>query len=227
MAEVLHGAGARVVLVARRSDRLAELTNRLPGSLAVTSDVADTGSRQELFDRVIAEHGRVDVLVNNAGVEKSARAEDEAIEDVQRILEVNLVAPFALAQLFGRGMLERGRGSIVNVASMLGLVGVGRPPLASYTASKGGLVNLTRDLAVQWASRGVRVNALCPGWFPSDMTAVMMESEAGKSFFARNTPIGRPGLDHELDGALLFLASDASSFVTGHTLVVDGGWTAK
>jgi NAD(P)-dependent dehydrogenase (short-subunit alcohol dehydrogenase family) len=116
---------------------------------------------------------------------------------------------------------------MVNVASILGFVASGQVPQASYTASKAGVVNLTRELAVQWARRGIRVNALAPGWFPSEMTAPMFDDEGGQRFIRRGTPMGRAGEAHELDGALLFLASDASSFVTGHTVVVDGGWTAK
>lgn len=227
MAEVLHGAGASVVLAARRADRIEALAAKFERGLAVACDVTDAASRRELHRRVLDAHGAVDVLVNNAGIEVSAPAEDETLEDIQRVIDVNLVAPFALAQLFGRSMLERGSGSIVNVGSIMGVIGSGRPPLASYAASKGGIVNLTRDLAVQWARRGVRVNALCPGWFPSEMTAEMMASDAGQRYFARNTPLGRPGHEDELDGALLFLASDASAFVTGQALIVDGGWTAR
>jgi len=124
-------------------------------------------------------------------------------------------------------MLEQKSGSIVNIASILGLVGAGRIPLASYVASKGGIVLLTRELALQWARRGVRVNAIAPGWFPSEMTDGMLASESGRQWIARETPIGRPGEEHELDGALLFLATEASSYVTGQVLAVDGGWTAK
>ena len=116
---------------------------------------------------------------------------------------------------------------MVNVASMLGLVGSAPIKQASYCASKGGLVNLTRELGCQWARKGVRVNALCPGWFPTEMTAAMWGDESSEDFVARNCPMGRPGADGELDGALLFLASDASGYVTGQTLTVDGGWTAR
>jgi NAD(P)-dependent dehydrogenase (short-subunit alcohol dehydrogenase family) len=140
---------------------------------------------------------------------------------------LNLEAPFALAQQVARHVIARGeRASIVNVASMLGTVGIGRIPQASYAASKGGLVNLTRELAAQWARKGVRVNALAPGWFESEMTTGLFAEESGQAFIRRGTPMGRAGLEHELDGALLFLASDASSYVTGQVLRVDGGWTA-
>ena len=148
----------------------------------------------------------------------------------RRELEVNLVAPFELARLVARSLIEaQAPGSIVNVASIWALAGVGQIPDAGYAASKGGLVSMTRELAAQWARRGVRVNALCPGWFPSEMTigpGRIFGDERGEAWMARRTPMGRGGQEHELDGALLFLASDASSFVTGAVLPVDGGWTA-
>jgi len=126
----------------------------------------------------------------------------------------------------GRQMLDRGGGVVVNVASVLGLVGSGQIPQAGYVASKGGLVNLTRELAAQWARRGVRVNALAPGWFRTEMTEVLFADEGGQRWIRRKTPMGRAGELHELDGALLFLASDASTYVTGQVVTVDGGWTA-
>jgi NAD(P)-dependent dehydrogenase (short-subunit alcohol dehydrogenase family) len=225
--KVLTSAGARVVLAARRLDRLRELADQLPGAVAVACDVTDENSVRNLVDETLRLCGRIDVLVNNAGIGTVTPAEDERLADFRRTLEVNLVSAFALSQLAGRHMLQRGSGSIVNVASMLGLVGVGRPQLASYVASKGGLVLLTRELALQWARRGVRVNALAPGWFPSQMTDEMLASESGRQWIERDAPMGRPGKEHELDGALLFFATDASSYVTGQVLAIDGGWTAR
>jgi NAD(P)-dependent dehydrogenase (short-subunit alcohol dehydrogenase family) len=138
---------------------------------------------------------------------------------------VNLTGAFLCAQGCGRAMLAAGSGSIVNVASVLGLVGVGQIPQASYAASKGGLVSLTRELAAQWARRGVRVNALAPAWFASEMTDDMFRDERSMRWVHGRTPMGRPGEPRELIGPLLFLASDASSYVTGQVLAVDGGWT--
>jgi NAD(P)-dependent dehydrogenase (short-subunit alcohol dehydrogenase family) len=131
-----------------------------------------------------------------------------------------------MTQAVGRHMLERGNGVIINVASVVGMVGGGQIPFSSYAASKGGLVNLTRDVAAQWARRGVRVNALAPGWFPTEMTTELFTDERSMAWVGRKTPMGRAGEDHELDGALLFLAGDASTYVTGIVLPVDGGWTA-
>ena len=169
--------------------------------------------------------GQVDVLVNNAGITEVVPAEDEPLDVWDRVVSVNLRAVFVCCQRFGRVMLAQERGVIVNVASMLGLVGSGQVPQSSYAASKGGVVNMTRELAAQWARRGVRVNCLAPGWFESEMTAEMFGEERSHVWMRRNTPMGRPGREGELIGAVLFLASDASSFVTGQTVAVDGGWT--
>ena len=124
-------------------------------------------------------------------------------------------------------MVSRGSGAIVNVASMLGLVGSTPIKQANYCASKGAVINLTRELALQWARKGVRVNALCPGWFPSEMTAPMLDDDSSQRFIATNSPIPRMGEDWELDGPLLLLATDAGGFMTGQALVIDGGWTAR
>jgi NAD(P)-dependent dehydrogenase (short-subunit alcohol dehydrogenase family) len=225
-ARVLDAAGADVVLAARRLDRIEALARELPRAMAVKSDVSDSGDVERLVETALASRGRIDVLVNNAGIANPMPAEQESVEHFRKVLEINLVATFALTQRVGRAMLESGRGSVVNVASVLGFVASGRVPQASYAASKAGVVNLTRELAVQWARRGVRVNGIAPGWFLSEMTAEMFADERGSAWIRRYTPMGRPGAPHELDGALLFLASDASSFVTGQTIAVDGGWIA-
>jgi NAD(P)-dependent dehydrogenase (short-subunit alcohol dehydrogenase family) len=229
LAEGLAAAGAKLVLSARREDRLKELAARLERGgcecLAVRCDVAEEASIDELVARTLERFGRADVLVNNAGITEVVPAAEEPVESFDRVLAVNLRGVFVCAQRFGRHMIERGGGAIVNVASMLGLVGSGQVPQASYAASKGGVINLTRELAAQWARKGVRVNALAPGWFASEMTAEMFGSEQSQAWMRSRTPMGRPGREGELVGALLFLASDASSFVTGQTLAVDGGWT--
>ncbi|MDQ2753939.1 MAG: glucose 1-dehydrogenase [Actinomycetota bacterium] len=225
-AEVLAGAGAEVVLAARRVDRLEELAGRLPGATAVACDVSKQGDLQRLVDTTLARTGRIDVLVNNAGVSDPGPAELEDIDQFRQVIDINLTAVFALSQLVARHMLERGSGSIIQVASVLGLVGCGQIPQAGYAASKGGVVILAKELAAQWARRGIRVNALCPGWFPSEMTADMFSDEGTARWVRRKTPMGRGGDNHELDGALLFLASDASSYVTGVALPVDGGFSA-
>ena len=227
-ARVLDGAGARVVVAARRLDRLEKLAAELRDALPVACDLSDPDAPRALVEATVARYGAVDVLVNNAGIDFFAPALEEPVDEFRAVLEVNLVAPFALAQLSARSMVESGSGgAIVNIASLWGLVGVGQIPMASYAASKGGLVNLTRELAAQWARKGVRVNTLAPGWFRTEMTEGRMFGDEGSERWMRGrTPMGRGGDEHELDGALLFLASDASSFVTGQVLCVDGGWTA-
>jgi hypothetical protein len=224
-ARVLSGAGADVVVAARRAQRVEALANELDG-VAVPCDVVNADDRERLLATTFDRFGRVDILVNNAGVGTPQAAESETPDRFAEVLDVNLTAAFAVSQLVGRSMLEAGRGSIVNVVSILGLVSAGQIPFPSYAASKGGLIALTRELAGQWSRRGVRVNALAPGWFESEMTAEMFADEKSMGWVRRKAPMGRPGQPHELDGALLFLASDASSYVTGQVLAVDGGWTA-
>jgi NAD(P)-dependent dehydrogenase (short-subunit alcohol dehydrogenase family) len=225
----LAGAGAQVVVTARRQERLDALVERIRATggdaLAVACDIASAAEVDRLVGAALARFGHVDVLVNNAGFVEVVPAESEPLDTFEAVVDVNLVGAFRCAQRCGREMLAQGSGAIVNVASILGVVGVGQIPQASYAASKGGLVNLTRELAAQWARRGVRVNALAPAWFPSEMTAEMFADERSQEWMKQRTPLGRPGRVEELVGPLLFLASDASSYVTGHVLLVDGGWT--
>lgn len=221
-ARVLDAAGANVVLVARREERLRELSRELRHAEVVAADLGDPTVAQSVIDAVEERSGRLDVLVNNAGTSSVVPAQEESLEGFERVLRLNLTSAFALAQA-GRQLM--GAGSIINVASMFGIVGSGQIPQASYSASKGGLISLTRELAAQWSRSGPRVNALCPGFFPSEMTTQMMDDERSLRWLRGRMPMGRPGQAEELDGALLFLASDASSYMTGQQIVVDGGWT--
>jgi hypothetical protein len=224
-ARVLHGAGATVVAAARRTDRLealaADLGERL---IPVACDVSVDDDCRRLVE---AAGPRVDILVNNAGIGTAHPAENEPLEFWRQVIDVNLTGLFVLTQLTGRKMLAQGSGSIVNIASVLGLVAAAPIKQASYCASKGAVVNLTRELGCQWARKGVRVNAIAPGWFPSEMTSDMTDDPSSTEFVRRNCPMGRFGAEDELDGVLLFLASDASTYVTGVTIPVDGGWTAR
>ncbi len=227
-ARVLDAAGARVVVAARRVERLEELAGELRDALPIACDLAEVGAPAALVTAALAHYDRVDILVNNAGTSDPTPAFDETTEKFTATLRVNLVAPFELARECARAMVGSGDGgTIVNVASLWGLVGVGQIPEAGYAASKGGLVNLTRELAAEWARKGVRVNCLAPGWFRSEMTeGVMFGDERSERWLEQRTPMGRGGEAHELDGALLFLASDASSFMTGQVVCIDGGWTS-
>ncbi|CAA0105365.1 Gluconate 5-dehydrogenase [Mycolicibacterium vanbaalenii] len=223
----LQAAGAKVVVAARRMDRLESLCATHPELVAMPCDIADLDSAEAVHRAIEERVGPIDILVNNAGTSIPARAEDEDLSDFRYVMDVNLVGAFRLTQLVGRRMIERGGGNIINVASILGLVAAAPNRQAAYCASKGGLINLTRELAVQWARHGIRVNALAPGFFPSEATAELLDDDAGSSYIRRNTPMARAGRDGELSGALLLLASDAGSFITGQVLAVDGGWTAR
>jgi len=226
-ARVLHAAGARVVLTARRKERLDAVADELPGAEVIPGDIASSSDREAIVAETLRRCGAVDVLVNNAGVGYTVSIEDEDLDEFRTTMEVNVTAVWHLSKLAGAAMVANGRGSIVNIASMLGLVGSTPIKQAHYTASKGAVINLTREMALQWARKGVRVNALCPGWFPSEMTAAMEGDEASQRFIKANSPMPRMGEAQELDGPFLLLASDAGSFMTGHALVVDGGWLAR
>ena len=215
-----------MALVARRADRLAAVATTLKDPLVIEADIGRPEDVDRTVTTVIDAFGRVDILVNNAGTSDTTPAIDEPLDQFAGTVQVNLIAAFHLCQAVGRPMLEQKRGSIINVASILSFVSAGQIPQAGYVASKGGLAALTRELAAQWSRRGVRVNSLCPGWFPSEMTEDLVSTDEGRAWIRRKTILGRPGEAHELDGALLWLASDASSYVTGSSVVVDGGYLA-
>jgi NAD(P)-dependent dehydrogenase (short-subunit alcohol dehydrogenase family) len=225
-AHVLHAAGASVVAVARRSDRLAELASDLDRVVPVTADVGIEGEIQRIVDAASERFDRIDIVVNNAGFGAPAPAVDEPLDSFRKTLEVNLVGAFHLARLAAPLMIAAGKGSIVNISSILGLGAAWPIPDASYSASKGGLISLTRDLACQWAKHSIRVNALAPGYFPSESSAQMLDDEASQRYIRAGCPMRRMGEPGELDGALLFLASDASTYVTGQVVTIDGGWTS-
>jgi NAD(P)-dependent dehydrogenase (short-subunit alcohol dehydrogenase family) len=224
-ARVLAAAGARVVLTARRPERLATLAAELGDALWLAGDVTEAAHVDKLVQATVERHARIDILVNCAGQAGVMPLEDDSMASIRRLIDINLIAVIALSQAVGKIMLACGGGNIINLASIFGLVAPGDRPMTGYAASKGAIVNLTRDLAAQWADRGVRVNAIAPGFFPTEMTGMLQNPDL-VARIERRTLMHRPGKAHELDGALLFLAGDASSYVTGHTLVVDGGWTA-
>ena len=226
-ARVLAENGARVLAVARRIDPLHDLAARYPNVVAHQADLTDEIQRASIIDATLERFGRVDVLVNNAGYGVPQAAIDEPMDDFRRVFELNLMALFDLSRLAAKPMIEQSSGSIINVASILGLVSASPIPNASYAASKGAVVHLTRELGCQWARTGVRVNAIAPGYFPSESAGSLEPGTTFADFIHRTTPMGRPGKEHELDGVLLYLCSDASTYTTGQTMVVDGGWTAK
>lgn len=219
-------AGARVIAVARRLDRLEQLAVEQHSIRPIACDLSADSARQELIRRV-HEEGRVDVLVNTAGtIGDVAAAEDETTEQIARTLEVNLIAPFKLSQAFAPEMRQAGEGVIINIASISGVVGIGRIPQASYVASKSGLVGLTRELAAQWGRWGIRVNAIAAGYFRSDMTTSLFESPKLADWVRVRQPLPLTAVPDDFAGAMLLLASSAGRFITGQTFAVDGGWTA-
>jgi NAD(P)-dependent dehydrogenase (short-subunit alcohol dehydrogenase family) len=227
IARALAGAGARVAVVARRYERLAKLAGDLGGA-AVACDLADAAGVAAVVPAVIDQLGAPEILVNAAGGYMSRdRAEDEDLAAVRRTLDLNLVAPFLLAQAAYPHMAAAGRGSVINISSIGGQVGIPGIPQASYAASKLGLSGLTVELAVQWARNGVRVNAIAPGFFRSELTGELYDEERGAAWLHRNTPLPYEGTVDDFTGAVLWLASDAGRYVTGQTIVIDGGWTAR
>ncbi len=225
LARGLSAAGARVAVVARRKDRLESLAGAV-GGLAVTADLSDPEQPSRVIAEVAAELGSPEILVNAAGnIFSHDRAEDETLEAIQQTLHLNLVVPFRLSQEAFPHMVAMGRGSIINVSSLSGHVGVPGIPQASYAASKLGLSGLTRELAVQWARHSIRVNTIAPGFFRSEITADLYDDERGSAWLRRNTPLPHSGTADDFLGAVLWLAGDAGRYVTGQTVVIDGGWT--
>jgi NAD(P)-dependent dehydrogenase (short-subunit alcohol dehydrogenase family) len=226
-AVTLAAAGARVAVVGRRPELLETLVAEAPGCVAVPGDLATADGVHAVAEAARRAIGDPDILVNNAAyIAGGARAEDETLEQIQATLSVNLVAPILLAQAVFPAMRDRGTGNIINVTSMVAQVGIARFPQAAYAASKGGLQSITREWAAQWARHGIRVNAIAPGFVETEMTSEIIHHQKVQDWILRNTLLPRHGQPEDFDGALLFLASDASAYVTGQTIVVDGGWTA-
>ncbi|MGH2944749.1 MAG: glucose 1-dehydrogenase [Solirubrobacteraceae bacterium] len=230
MAVGLAEMGADTVVCGRHADRCKEAAAELERlgvrALGLRCDVSDAGEVQLMVERTSAELGRIDVLVNNAGTSWGAPAEEHPLAGWAKVMAVNLTGAFLCSQAVARGMLDGPGGKIVNVASVAGLRGAPAAvrQAAAYSASKGGMLALTRDLACAWGPRGVNVNAIAPGWFPSGMSRDVLDGAADR--IAASIPLGRLGGPHDLKGAVVFLSSRASDYITGQTLVVDGGRTA-
>ena len=230
MAEGLAEMGADVVLCARKKERCEQAAEDLRQlgirSAALACDVKNPGRVQELVDAAISQFGRIDILINNAGISWGAPVEQMRLEDWNKVLETNLTGTFLCSQAVGKIMIGQGHGKIINMASVAGLGGA--PPDAvqaiGYHASKGGVISFTRDLACKWAMHNIQVNAIAPGWFPTHMSDWVIEHK--RDYLLEKIPLRRFGTDYDLKGAAVFLASDASAYVTGHVLVVDGGQSA-
>jgi NAD(P)-dependent dehydrogenase (short-subunit alcohol dehydrogenase family) len=227
LADALVRAGASVLLGARRLDRIEELAGTLERTRAVALDVTSEESRAGFVAAAVDTFGRLDGLVNNAGVSNVKPALRETTEEFERVVQTNLVGAFSLARLAADRMKDAG-GSIVNVASIAGYRATDRLPAAGYTASKAGLVGLTRELGAQWARYRIRVNALAPGFFETEMTEGLFDDAGNEpDWLNLSIPMRRTGAPGELDAALVFLLGDGSAYVTGQTIVVDGGLTAR
>jgi len=231
IAEALGEMGARVIITARKSAELDEASSHLKAQgidvQTVVNDLQKTESVKPLVEQVLKSHGQIDVLVNNAGAAWGAKAEDHPLEAWYKVLNLNLTAVFLLSQTVGKlSMIPRKYGRIINLASIAGLVGTDprMMPTLAYNASKGGVVNLTRSLAVEWAHHGITVNAIAPGVFPSKMSQGMIDS--AEQIILEMTPMKRLGSDYDLKGLAVLLASDASAYLTGQTIAVDGGFVS-
>src|SRR5262244_3814761 len=228
MAEGLAEAGAALMLCARRDEWLtptvADLRGRGIRAEGLRCDVAKAGDVQAVVDATIGAFGKVDILINNAGVTWAAEPEDMPLDKWQKVVDINLTGAFLFSQAAGRDMLTRQWGRIINIASIAGMhASVQGPHYAAYAATKAGLIGLTRELAVSWARKGIRVNAIAPGFFHSRLAdgAIAMNEASIRA----HSPIPRVGDAGELKGVAVFLAADASNYITGQTIVVDGGRT--
>lgn len=229
MAEGLAEMGADLVLCARKKERCEQSAEELQrlgvSTLALGCDVRNPAAIQEAVDATLARFGRIDILINNAGASWGAPVEEMRLEHWNKVIETNLTGTFLFSQAAGKVMISQRRGKIINMASVAGLRG--SPPelqAIGYHASKGGIVTFTKDLACKWAMHNIHVNAIAPGWFPTNMSEVVIERN--NEALRKRIPLGRFGNENDLKGAAVFLASAASDYVTGHVLVVDGGQLA-
>ena len=229
LARGLAQAGARLVLNARNADRLEEAAEKLRAEGAEVAtlpfDVTDAAAAREAIDRYESETGPIDILVNNAGMQHRTPLEDFPPEDFDRLMRTNVNSVFYVGQAAARHMIARQSGRIINIASVQSLLA--RPGIAPYTASKGAVTNLTKGMATDWAKHGLNCNAIAPGYFDTPLNAALVADPDFTTWLEKRTPAGRWGEVEELVGACIFLASDAASFVNGHTLFVDGGITAS
>ena len=226
--KLFSSLGAKVIAAARREDRLQDLANQYPNVMAVKCDVGVEADCKNVVNTIINEYGKIDILINNAGISDPIPALEEDLDLFKRVIQIDLISCFHLAQLCAQHMeTQESGGAIVNVASIHGFVGSSPNNQPGYTAAKGGLINLTRELALEWARHGIRVNAIAPGYITTELTDEMIAGESGRKWIERNTPMRRPGEVNELDGAMLLLASDAGSYITGETIAIDGGWLAR
>ena len=225
LAQGLAEAGAEVVLNGRDVARLDAAAARIKGSRTLPFDATDHAAVRNAVDRFEAEVGPIDILVNNAGMQHRAPLEEFPADAFERLLQTNIASVFHVGQAVARHMIGRGRGKIINIASVQ--TALARPSIAPYTATKGAVGNLTKGMATDWAKHGLNCNAIAPGYFDTPLNAALVADPDFSAWLEKRTPAGRWGRVEELQGACIFLASDAASFVNGHILYVDGGITAS
>ena len=225
LAKGLAEAGAMIVLNGRDETKLAEAAKEIPGALTLAFDVTDHAAVRAAVDAFEAEHGAIDILVNNAGMQHRAPLEDFPADAFMKLLQTNVASVFNVGQACARHMIGRGAGKIINIASVQ--TALARPSIAPYTATKGAVGNLTKGMCTDWAKYGLQCNAIAPGYFDTPLNAALVADTEFSAWLEQRTPAGRWGRVEELVGACVFLASDAGSFVNGHTLYVDGGITAS
>jgi NAD(P)-dependent dehydrogenase (short-subunit alcohol dehydrogenase family) len=220
--------GAHVVACSRTESELAAVAKKIQAmgrqALPLSMDVSDIRSIRHMVDRAVEAFGRIDILVNSAGINRPQRAEDVTEDNWDQVMETNLKGLFFCAQAVGRVMISRKKGKIINISSDAGTVGI--PGRAAYCASKGGVNLVTKVLAIEWAQHHINVNAIAPAFIETPLTEPVLKDPAFKKYVLENTPLGRVGKPKDVSSAAVFLASDASDYMTGHIMLIDGGWTA-
>lgn len=229
MALALADAGADVVvtdlLISEAKEVVKEISLKRKRSLAIKADVSKAMQVQKMVTKVMGHFGRADILVNNAGINIISPAEDFSVEDWDKVLSVNLTGVFLCAQAFGKVMIKQRKGKIINIASVAGMVGTPHNAVA-YNSTKAGVINLTRALAVEWGKYNINVNAIAPGMVETELTKKRLKNKEYYDYWIDRTPLRRIGRPEDLIGAVVYLSSEASNWLTGHTIVIDGGYTA-
>lgn len=230
IADALAGAGADVCLVSRHLDQAQAAASEVAAAngrraVALEADVSESSQVNRMVERAVAELGHLDILVNNAGINIRNNVIDYSDDDWQQVLQTNLSSAFYCCRAVGPHLIERGWGRVVNLASIMALTSL--PGRVAYAATKAGLIGLTKTLALEWAPHGITVNALCPGPFATEMNIPLLENPEVRQQWTSRIPLGRWGNVEEVGAAALYLCSEPAAFVTGHTLYIDGGWTAQ
>ena len=228
-AKALASQGAKIAITARRKERLEQVKTEIEAlgveCLIVPADMSNSDEIKALVEKVVEHFGRIDILVNNAGVGYGIPAESQTDDDWMKTMKVNVDGVYYMAREVGKHMIEQNYGKIINIGSIHSVVAMANSPISAYVTSKGAVAAMTKALANEWAKHNITVNTIGPAYFPSEMTEDVINSEGFDQVIQAYCPMGHPARDGELDGALIYFASDASSYTTGQYLAVDGGWT--